>query len=122
MVFVSSIAGVTSAPRQVAYGEAKAGLNSLVKTAAIELGGSGIRANCVAPGTVLTPRVLATLPDDVRAGFARAIPLGTLAEPSDIAAAIVFLSSPMARQITGQTILVDGGASVKFPYPVEYMP
>lgn len=122
MVFVSSIAGVTSAPRQVAYGAAKAGLNSLVRTAAVELGGSGVRVNCVAPGTVATPRVLSTLPDEVRAGFARAIPLGALADPTDIAAAILFLSSSMARQITGQTLLVDGGASVKFPYPVELMP
>ncbi len=122
MVFVSSIAGVTSAPRQVAYGAAKAGLNSLVRTAAVELGGSGIRVNSVAPGTVATPRVLTTLTEEVRAGFARSIPLGSLAEPSDIAAAILFLSSSMARQITGQTLLVDGGASVKFPYPAELMP
>jgi NAD(P)-dependent dehydrogenase (short-subunit alcohol dehydrogenase family) len=122
MVFVSSIAGVICAPRQVAYGAAKAGLNSLVKTAAIELSSHRIRVNAVAPGTVRTPRVAEMLSDESRRRFAEAIPLGELAEPSDIAAAIVFLSSDLARQVTGQTLMVDGGASVKFPYPVELMP
>jgi NAD(P)-dependent dehydrogenase (short-subunit alcohol dehydrogenase family) len=117
MVFVASVSGITSAPRHAAYGAAKAGLMSLVRTGAVELGPSGIRVNAVAPGVVWTPRVSAFLGDE---GLRRNIentPLGRVAQPHDIAAAILFLACDLSEYVTGQTLVVDGGVGAKFPYP-----
>ena len=88
MVFVASVSGITSAPRHSAYGAAKAGLMSLVRSGAVELGPHGIRVNAVAPGVVWTPRVSAFLGEE---GLERNIantPLRRVAQPADIAAAI----------------------------------
>ena len=118
MVFVASVSGITSAPRHSAYGAAKAGLMSLVRTGAVELGPHGIRVNAVAPGVVWTPRVSAFLGDD---GLERNIantPLRRVAQPADIAAALLFLASDLAAYVTGQTLAVDGGVGAKFPYPM----
>jgi NAD(P)-dependent dehydrogenase (short-subunit alcohol dehydrogenase family) len=123
MVFVSSVAGFSSAPRHAAYGAAKAGLNSLVRSAAVELGPHRVRVNAVAPGVVRTPRVTEALGGErLLAEFAEQIPLGSVAQMADIAAAILFLSSRLASHITGQTLVVDGGASVQYPYPSRLLP
>jgi NAD(P)-dependent dehydrogenase (short-subunit alcohol dehydrogenase family) len=118
MVFVASVSGITSAPRHAAYGAAKAGLMSLVRTAAVELGPAGIRVNAVAPGVVWTPRVSAFLGEEGRAVNAANTPLRRIALPADIAAAILFLSSDLSAFVTGQTLVVDGGVGAKFPYPM----
>jgi NAD(P)-dependent dehydrogenase (short-subunit alcohol dehydrogenase family) len=118
MVFVASASGITSAPRHGAYGAAKAGLMSLVRTAAVELGPSGIRVNAVAPGVVWTPRVSALLGDEGRARNRANAPLRRVAQPADIAAAILFLCSDLAGYVTGHTLVVDGGVGAKFPYPM----
>ncbi len=118
MVFVASVSGITSAPRHAAYGAAKAGLMSLVRTGAVELGPQGIRVNAVAPGVVWTPRVSAFLGDDGRARNLENTPLRRVAQPADIAAAILFLASDLAGYVTGQTLVVDGGVGAKFPYPM----
>jgi NAD(P)-dependent dehydrogenase (short-subunit alcohol dehydrogenase family) len=118
MVFVASVSGITSAPRHAAYGAAKAGLMSLVRTAAVELGPAGIRVNAVAPGVVWTPRVSAILGEEGRARNAANTPLRRIALPADIAAAILFLSSDLSAFVTGQTLVVDGGVGAKFPYPM----
>ena len=118
LAFVASVSGLTSAPRHAAYGAAKAGLMSLVRSAAVELGPSGVRVNAVAPGVVWTPRVSAALGEE---GLARNIantPLGRVAQPADIAAALLFLCSDLASYVTGQTLVVDGGVGAKFPYPM----
>ena len=118
MTFVASVSGVQSAPSHGAYGVYKAGLVSLVKTAAVELGPKGIRVNAVAPGLVMTPRVSAYLDE---AGVARNIanaPLRRTAFPADIASPILFLCSGLSSYITGQTIVVDGGVTAKFGYPL----
>jgi NAD(P)-dependent dehydrogenase (short-subunit alcohol dehydrogenase family) len=120
MVFVASVSGISSAPRHAAYGVAKAGLMSLVRTAAVELGPDHIRVNAVAPGLVWTPRVSAALGDDGLVENSDNAPLGTVAQPADIAAALLFLISDLARYITGQTLVVDGGVGVKFPYPMHH--
>jgi NAD(P)-dependent dehydrogenase (short-subunit alcohol dehydrogenase family) len=117
IVFVASVSGITSAPRHAAYGAAKAGLMSLVRTGAVELGSSGIRVNAVAPGVVWTPRVSAFLGDEGRRRNVDNTPLGRVAQPSDIAAAILFLASDLSAYVTGQTLVVDGGVGAKFPYP-----
>jgi NAD(P)-dependent dehydrogenase (short-subunit alcohol dehydrogenase family) len=121
MVFVASVSGITSAPRHGAYGAAKAGLMSLVRTGAVELGPSNVRVNAVAPGVVWTPRVSAFLGEAGRALNTDNTPLRRVAQPADIAAAILFLASDLAGYITGQTIVVDGGVGAKFPYPMGNM-
>ncbi|MBA3654379.1 MAG: SDR family oxidoreductase [Actinobacteria bacterium] len=118
MVFVSSVSGLAGAPRHGAYGAAKAGLMSLVRTLAVELAGDAIRVNSVAPGAVRTPRVLAMSSAERLAESAKSIPLGRQAEPEEIAAAVVFLASSQASYITGQTLVADGGATAKFPLSV----
>lgn len=118
MVFVASVSGITSAPRHSAYGAAKAGLMSLVRTGAVELGPSRIRVNAVAPGVVWTPRVSAFLGDEGRARNEANTPIGRVALPADIAAAILFLASDLSGYVSGHTLVVDGGVGAKFPYPM----
>jgi len=115
IVAIASVSGLRSAPRHGAYGAAKAGLMALVRTLAVELATGGVRVNAVAPGAVLTPRVAALMDDARRAESAASIPLGRLATPDDIAHAVTFLASDLASYITGQTLVVDGGATVQFP-------
>ena len=119
MVFVASVSGITGAPRHAAYGAAKAGLMSWVRSVAVELGPSKIRVNAVAPGVVLTPRVAGYLDERSRKMQSDNAPLKRLALPEDIAAAILFLASDLSSYITGQTLVVDGGVAAKFPYPME---
>jgi NAD(P)-dependent dehydrogenase (short-subunit alcohol dehydrogenase family) len=118
LVFVASVSGLTSAPQHAAYGAAKAGLISLVRSLAVELGPRGVRTNAVAPGVVWTPRVSELLGDRGRKQQAENAPLGRVAETSDIASAILFLASDLAGYVNGQVLVVDGGVSAKFPYPM----
>ncbi len=119
MVFVASVSGITSAPMHAAYGAAKAGLMSWVRSLAVELGPSSIRVNAVAPGVVWTPRISQFLGEKGRETNSKNTPLGRVAEPKDIASAILFLASDLASYVTGQTLVVDGGVGVKFPYPMD---
>ena len=119
IVSITSVSGLFAAPLHAAYGAAKAGLVALTKTLAVELAASRIRVNSVAPGAVLTPRLLASMTPERRVETAAAIPLGRIAELEEIAAAAVFLASDLASYVTGQTLVVDGGASVKFPLSLK---
>jgi len=113
MVFIGSIAGhvVRSGPA-LAYAAAKAGLHHLAKGAAHELAGSGIRVNVVAPGLTRTPRLIENnLPEYWEQEAAR-IPMRRPGEPSDVASAVLYLSSPLADYVTGNVIAVDGGSSL----------
>ena len=95
------------------YGAAKAGLVQLMKTLGISWGPSGIRANAVAAGmtrTNLTSPVIDGMPDMIEGMFARQ-GLKRVGEAEDIAGAVLFLTSPAASWITGQTLAVDGGFS-----------
>jgi 3-oxoacyl-[acyl-carrier protein] reductase len=109
ITMVSSLAGLRPFPGEIAYGAAKAALNSLTTSLAVEWGPHQIRVNAVAPGVVRTDRNTWQGSQGERLG--RSIPLGRVGDQEDIAAAIVFLSSDAASYITGQTLLVDGGAS-----------
>lgn len=116
ITFVSSVAGLLGAENLALYAAQKAALISLVKTAAVELGPWGIRVNSVAPGIVRTPRSIANpkwTPELVAANSDRT-PLRRLATPSDVASAMLFLATPWASHITGQTIVVDGGFTTVF--------
>ena len=115
IVSVASVSGLAAAPLHGAYGAAKAGLIALTKTLAIELAASGIRVNSVAPGAIATPRALAGTTPERRSESARTIPLGRWGAPEEVAHAMVFLASDLASYITGQTLVVDGGATVQFP-------
>lgn len=118
MVFIASVSGLTAAPMHAAYGAAKAGLMAWVQSLAIELGPHGVRANAVAPGTILSPRMDAVFTEEQRALNAGNAPLQRMGSTSDIASAALFLTSDLSAYVTGRTLVVDGGVDAKFPYPV----
>jgi len=107
IVNLSSIAA-RAIPLLVGYGAAKAGLESMSRTMAAEWGQYGIRVNAVAPGTVKTPRAGQSDLEEAT----QKIPLQRRGEPEDIANAVLFLLSDRANYITGQTLTVDGGATL----------
>ena len=110
IVLVSSQIGEVGHPRAAAYAASKAGINGLVRAAAVELAPDGIRVNAVAPGPTATPMTAEAMADPERsAKLVEQIPLGRLAEPREIAAAIVFLLSDGAASTTGHILTVDGG-------------
>ena len=115
IVTIASVSGLRSAPLHGPYGAAKAGLMALVRTLAIELARDDVRVNAVAPGAVFTPRVEAIMSEERRAESAAQIPLGRYASADDIVNAVAFLASDLASYITGQTLVVDGGATAQFP-------
>jgi len=119
ITFVSSVSGLGSSPKHAAYGVYKAALGSLVRSASIELGPFGIRVNAVAPGFVVTPRIVAILDADALEGTRTQVPLQRLTLPADVASALAFLVSDLARTITGQVMVVDGGATNKYPYDMS---
>ena len=108
IVNVSSIWGVVGASCEVPYSAAKGAVITFTQALAKELGPSGIRVNCVAPGVVDTDMMAAFSPED-RQALAEETPLGRLGRPEEVAAAICFLAGPEASFITGQTLGVDGG-------------
>lgn len=93
----------------VAYGTAKSGLLGFTRTLARDVARYNVRVNAVAPGIVRTRMLEETHGEAGIAALAGTIPLGTVAEPEDIAAAVLFLASPAARQVTGATLDVTGG-------------
>ena len=113
IVAVSSISALVGGEFQTHYTPTKAGVHSLMQSAAIALGRYGVRCNSVLPGTILTEINKDDLADPAkRERMSARIPLGRLGEPEDIAGPIVFLASDMARYVTGAALLVDGGAFV----------
>jgi len=118
IVAVASVSGFFSAAGHGAYGAAKAGLIALVKTMAEEWWPHGIRANAVVPGAVRTPRIEAAWASGaIRRPAADVVE--RMALPEDVAGAIAFLSSELARRITGQTLVIDGGVTTRFPFRFE---
>jgi NAD(P)-dependent dehydrogenase (short-subunit alcohol dehydrogenase family) len=115
---VGSVSGTFSAANHGAYGAAKAGLLALVKTAAEEWWPHGIRVNAVVPGTVRTPRIEAAWASGAIRTPAAA-ELARMALPEDIANAAVFFVSELARRVTGQTLIVDGGQTTRFPFKFD---
>ncbi|NVB85637.1 MAG: SDR family oxidoreductase [Kofleriaceae bacterium] len=116
IVFVSSFVGQTVAIANTAgYAAAKAGLEGLATTIAVEYGAQRVRANVLVPGGTDTPSNVANAPDatpEVRAHVERMHALGRLASPNEIAQAALFLVSDAASFVTGTQLRVDGGVSI----------
>jgi 3-oxoacyl-[acyl-carrier protein] reductase len=111
VVNVASTEALKACPGYAAYSAAKAGVVNLTKTLAVELGPYGIRVNAIAPDyTRLEAPLGAASPDE--AAIAAKIPLGRYGEPADHAGAVLFFASDLSAWITGQTLVVDGGALV----------
>lgn len=113
IIIISSVAGLVGSSLLGAYAVSKAADLQLARGLAAELGPHNVRVNCIAPGLVRTKFARALWENPGIALSAQAhTPLRRLGEPDDVAGAAVFLSAPAARFITGQVIVVDGGATV----------
>lgn len=111
MLVTSSVTGPRVAyPGLAHYAASKSGVNGFIRAAALEVAAHGVTVNGVEPGMIRTPAQDNLGGSELAATLGQGIPLGRLGEPEDIAAAMLFLASPGASYITGQTIVVDGGA------------
>jgi 3-oxoacyl-[acyl-carrier protein] reductase len=108
IINLTSIVGLTGNPGQANYAAAKAGLLGFTKSLAREVASRGITVNAVAPGFIDTDMTRA-LTEEQRATLLAQIPLGRLGSAADIAATVLFLASPTASYITGETLHVNGG-------------
>jgi NAD(P)-dependent dehydrogenase (short-subunit alcohol dehydrogenase family) len=113
VVNMSSVGGLRPGPDLGVYHAAKAGLIHLTRHMALELA-PAVRVNAVAPGVVRT-RLAEALWKGREEDLASAVPLGRLAEPADVADVVTFLASDASRWITGETLVVDGGESLRSP-------
>lgn len=108
IINISSVVGHMGNAGQTNYAAAKAGMTGFTKSLAQEIGSRGITVNCVAPGFIDTD-MTRELSEDQRNGLLQHIPLGRLGQVEDVAAAVVFLVSPHANYISGETLHVNGG-------------
>lgn len=111
IINLTSVWGIRGASCEAAYSASKAAVIGLTKSLAKELGPSGIRVNCVAPGVIDTD-MLGVLTADDKAALADETPLGRLGTVQDVAELVRFLASEQAGFITGQVVAVDGGFAV----------
>jgi NAD(P)-dependent dehydrogenase (short-subunit alcohol dehydrogenase family) len=113
-VFISSIDSEAPVSGLAPYCASKAGIEAFSRSLALELGPRGVRSNVVAPGVVGTPLMAPLLADPaVHDAFVRLTPLGAIARPDQVAAAVTFLMSDAAAHVTGARIAVDGGMSLR---------
>jgi 3-oxoacyl-[acyl-carrier protein] reductase len=111
IVNISSVVGLSGNAGQANYAAAKAGIIGFSKSIAKEFAARGIRVNAVAPGYISTD-MTETIAEAMQSEILRAIPLGRLGEPEDVAKVVRFLVSPEASYITGQILCVDGGMEI----------
>jgi 3-oxoacyl-[acyl-carrier protein] reductase len=105
-------------PSLVAYTASKGGIEMFTKEAAVELGRYGIRVNCIAPGSIESERTRAEDPD-YAGTWAKLTPLGRVGTAADIAPTVVFLASPGASFISGQTMGIDGALFTQAQWPYK---
>ena len=111
IVNISSIVGATGNPGQANYAASKAGLVGMSKSLAYEVASRGITVNAVAPGFITTA-MTDKLTDDQKAGILAQVPAGRMGEPSEIAAAVLYLASDEAGYVTGATLHINGGMAM----------
>ena len=111
IVNLSSVVGETGNPGQAVYSASKAAVIGLTKSLAREYASRGVTVNCVAPGFIETD-MTGALPDTVKDDAIARTPLGRMGQPSDIAAAVLYLASDEASFVTGQVIRVNGGMQI----------
>jgi NAD(P)-dependent dehydrogenase (short-subunit alcohol dehydrogenase family) len=117
IVTFGSVMGRGALPESAAYSVAKAGIEALTRSIAIDNASGGVRANCVLPGSTETPLMWVGLDNAgvklQRRACEEDIPLGRLADPSEVARAVYFLASEEASFVTGTSLVVDGGVLAK---------
>jgi len=111
IINIASVIGIMGNPGQANYAASKGGMIAFTKSCAKEFAPRNVRVNAVAPGFIET-EMTATLPADVVASYAKAIPLAKMGSPLDVAKLCLFLASEESAYITGQTIAVDGGLTM----------
>lgn len=121
IVNISSIAGSVPDISQIAYGTAKAAINHMTKSMAVQLARANIRVNAVAPGMTATDAVADNLSEEFKQFFLRHIPLGRMADPEHIAAAVVYFLADESAATTGQLLEVSGGFGLATPIYADAM-
>lgn len=111
IVNISSIVGATGNPGQANYAASKAGMVGMSKSIAYEVASRGITVNCVAPGFITTA-MTDKLNDEQKSAILTQVPAGRMGEADEIAAAVLYLSSPEAAYVTGTTLHVNGGMAM----------
>ncbi len=121
IINMSSINAVVAIPNHTPYCVSKGGIDQLTKVMALSLAPHGIRVNAIGPGSIMTDILKAVATDrEAKRRILMRTPLGRIGEPDEIAAVAVFLASPDASYITGQTIYADGGRlSLNYTVPVD---
>lgn len=113
VVNMTSVMGLNAAPMQGIYGITKAGIISMTRTLAMELGGADIRINCIAPGLVETDFASVLVEnEELRKTFTDRAALKRHAQPEEMTGAAVFLASDESSYVTGETLTVDGGYNI----------
>ena len=112
----SVVSSIMGAPGRCVYGMTKAALIGLMKSVATDYIGTGIRCNCICPGTVMSPSLKQRLEatgdyEKAKAAFISRQPMGRMAEPDEIAELAVYLASDASAYMTGQAVVIDGGMS-----------
>jgi 3-oxoacyl-[acyl-carrier protein] reductase len=116
IILMSSVTGIQAHVNLGGYGVTKAGIRMMAKIIALEVGRYGITANAISPGATLTERTLQDDPEYER-NWSGVTPVGHAGYVEDIVAAALYLASPGARHVTGQTLVVDGGWTLQSPLP-----
>jgi len=111
IINISSVVGTTGNPGQANYAASKAGMVGMTKSIACEVASRGITANCVAPGFIKTA-MTDNLTDAQKEGILAAIPAGRMGGAEEVASAVLYLASPEAGYVTGQTLHVNGGMAM----------
>ena len=114
IINISSQAGIAALPLRAAYCSSKGGVNQLTRQLAYDWAKYNINVNAVAPTFVRTPLTESMLDDEAFKNYVLgSIPLGRMAEPEDVAYAVLFLASDLANMITGHILTIDGGWTIK---------
>jgi NAD(P)-dependent dehydrogenase (short-subunit alcohol dehydrogenase family) len=110
IIHISSVLGVGSKPGRNVYSATKAGLIGMAKASALDLGPHGVTVNCIAPGPILTDMPMSLLNEEEKKEFSDRTALKRWGQPRELAGPAIFLASEASSYVTGEVLLVDGGA------------